>query len=236
MCPPSAGATHRWEYASPGGTLAKIPDCVPADTISQAAYGYAQKHLRTDILNHSIRVYLLAHGLGMREQSPLVSQAKVHLLFTASILHDIGTVSAHNGSQRFEVEGADAASDLLISHGVSESDAHDVWTAIAIHSSPGIAERISPLSRLVRMGVAMDFKRSAALRLTSEEEVGRVEGIFPRGQIEKVLGDVVVAQVLGRDGDGREAVDFKAPAASWPGVLVRSTRENPGWEGVNKAF
>jgi hypothetical protein len=66
------------------------------------------------------------------------------------------------------------------------------------------------------------------MALTSEAEVERVEGLFPRGEIEKVLGDAVVAQGLRRP--------EKAPAASWPGILVRSARENPGWEGVNRAF
>lgn len=82
----------------------------------------------------------------------------------------------------------------------------------------------------------MDFKRPAALRLTSGEEMERVEALFPRGDIEKVLGDAVVEQVLGRDGEGEEAAGVKAPAASWPGVLAASARENVGWEGVNKAF
>ena len=74
----------------------------------------------------------------------------------------------------------------------------------------------------------IDFKRPAALALTTEDEVETVEGVFPRGEIEKVLGDAVVEQGLRRP--------EKAPAASWPGVLVRSARENPGWEGVNRAF
>ena len=249
MCPPSAGATRRWEYAS--GTdssstataSATAPDCVPQDPVSQAAYAYAQVNLHPIILNHSLRVYLLAHGLGARETSPYVAGEKLHLLFTACILHGIGTTAAHDGDQRFEVEGGDAAFELLRSHNVSDAEAHDVWTAIAIHTSPGIAERIHPLSRLVRMGVAMDFKRPGALQLTSDEEVARVEALFPRGEIEKVLGDAVVGQVLGREREGqggeenvKDVVGAKAPAASWSGILVRSARENPGWEGVNKAF
>lgn len=211
---------------------------MPDDDISQAAYKHAHAHLNPTILNHSLRVYLLAHGLGTREDSPYIDKEHVHLLFTACILHDIGTTAVHNGPQRFEVEGADGATALLTSHGIAAAEAHDVWVAIAVHSSPGIAERIAPLSRLVRMGVAMDFKRTAALRLTSDEDVQRIEEAFPRGEIEKVLGDAVVEQVLAREreGEGAETVGAKAPASSWPGGLVKSQRENPGWEGVNKAF
>lgn len=236
MCPPSAGATRLWETLPSSTNTPSIPSCVPSDPISQAAYEHASQHLHASILNHSLRVYLLANGLGTRENSALVSRDNAYLLFTACILHDIGTCAKHNGTQRFEVEGADAAKSLLLEHGVPEADAHDAWVAIAVHSSPGIAERISPLSRLVRLGVAMDFKRIAALRLAAPGEVENVEMQWPRGEIEKVLGDAVVEQILQRDGEGKEVVDTKAPAASWPGVLVRSARENPGWEGVNKAF
>lgn len=239
MCPPSAGATRLWESANRTPNATPPPDCVPSDPISQAAYKYAAEHLHPSILNHSLRVYLLAHSLSTREKSLYTTtQTHLPLLFTASILHDIGTTAPHAGPQRFEVEGADGAQTLLRSHGVSEADAHHVWTAIALHTSPGIAERISPLARLVRMGVAQDFKRTAALRLAVEREIGDFEARFPRGEVEKVLGDGVVEQVLAleREGKGEESMGVKAPAASWPGILLRSARENPGWEGVNKAF
>jgi hypothetical protein len=51
---------------------------------------------------------------------------------------------------------------------------------------------------------------------------------LPRLDIEKELGDAVVRQALDRP--------EKAPPASWPGDLVRATKEDPEWEGVNKAF
>ncbi|EEB93572.1 hypothetical protein MPER_07748 [Moniliophthora perniciosa FA553] len=50
-----------------------------------------------------------------------------------------------------------------------ESSLHKVWTAIALHTSPGIAERIDPFTRLVRLGVNMDFSR------TVRDEYGATE-------------------------------------------------------------
>lgn len=116
---------------------------------------------------------------------------------------------------------------FLSQHGISKEDCHEGWIAIAIHDTPQIAERITPLARLVRLGVAIDFKRPA-LAMVSSEQVERVEGEFPRGEIEKVLGDAVVEQAL--------KCPEKAPAACWPGGMYRSKLENPDWEGVNKAF
>jgi hypothetical protein len=190
MCPPASEAAI---FNPPARTTGSIPDCVPNDTISQAAYKYAAEHLHPTILNHSLRVFLYARALGRREQSPYTS--RIHLLFAASILHDIGTCATHDGEQRFEVEGADAAKIFLLSHNVPEMEAHDAWIAIACHTSPGIGERISALARLVRLGVTIDFKRPAAMLFTSDDEVREVEKVFGRGEIEKVLGDVVVEQV-----------------------------------------
>ncbi|KAK4903294.1 hypothetical protein LTR27_000222 [Elasticomyces elasticus] len=205
--------------------------CVPADKLSQSAYTYAAKNLHPAILVHSLRVWLYAKALAQREGSDYGSSKYLPLLFAACIFHDVGSCAAHNGSQRFEVEGGDAATSHLRAHGVSESDAHDVWVAIALHTSPGIAERISPLARLIRLAVTIDFKRPAALRFTNGEEVEAIETLFPRGNIEKVLGDAVVNQALVTV--GAEARDTKAPAASWAGVMVRSARDNPEWHATN---
>ncbi|KAK1818620.1 hypothetical protein LTR12_006931 [Friedmanniomyces endolithicus] len=211
-----------------------IPDCVPSDTLSLAAYAHAFGNLHPAILAHSLRVWLFAKALAQREESEYATDRRMHLLFIACIFHDMGSCSAYNGSQRFEVEGADAAMQGFLAPHVAERDAHDVWVAIALHTSPGIAERISPLARLIRIAVIIDFKRPAAMRFTSDKEVEAVEALFPRGEIEKVLGDAVVDQVLGI-GDA-DASDAKAPAATWAGVMVKSKRANPEWNGVNKAF
>ena len=255
MCPPSAFQTTdsdaSQEAANTTTSASSSPDFIPIDPISVAAYTYASQHLHPLILNHSLRVYLYAKALGEREKSSWTSSpARLALLFTACIFHDIGTTAAHDtGPVRFEIEGADAAERFLLQFqdkdggeggpgGVSEADAHEVWIAIALHSTPQIAERISLLSKLVRMGVARDFGRYA-LPVDSEGSVdsefydnglssAEVEAKLPRGEIEKVLGDAVVQQAVKRPG--------KAPGACWPGGLLKAHLEEPGWEGVNKAF
>lgn len=227
MCPPQSGSVsvHAPENAA---DPASIPDCVPTDDISKFTYGYASGALHPVILNHSLRVYLFAKALAEREQSAWASPARLPLLFAACMYHDVGTCSAHDGSWRFEVDGADAAAQGLGAMKVSEADVHEVWVAIALHTSPHIAERISPLARLVRWGVTMDFKRPAAMKFTTDVEVEANERLFPRREIEKVLGDAVVEQALQKP--------EKAPMVSWPGVMLESKLENPEWEGVNKAF
>lgn len=228
MCPISGVSTSTKTHEQHSSS---IPSIVPADPISQAAYTHAAAEVHQAILSHSTRVYLHAAQVSKQEDLSWHKEPKLSsLLFVACIFHDIGTSSTYNtGPTRFEIEGADAAVRFLKQYpSITESERHEVWTAIAIHDTPQIAERIGVLPRLVRLGVTIDFKRPTALSMVDENWVQSVEKDFNRDEIEKVLGDAVVAQAL--------EVPEKAPPACWPGLLLRAKLENPDWEGVNKGF
>ncbi|KAH6997453.1 hypothetical protein EDB80DRAFT_781247 [Ilyonectria destructans] len=81
-----------------------------------------------------------------------------------------------------------------LSHGILESESHQVWIAVALHTSPGIAERIYPLSRMVRYGVMLDFSAATRVVMGAVAYSAEVEAHLPRLDIEKVLGDTVVHQ------------------------------------------
>lgn len=225
------------------GTPATLPpDCVPHDELSVSAYKLAQSNLPLSILNHSLRVYLYAKFIADYEKSSWANPDRLPLLFVACILHDIGCTPRFDGPQRFEVEGGDAAAAHLRLHGVPPGDVHEVWQAIALHTSPQIAERVSSLARLIRATVLIDFHEAGAKaggrlfeslkdengNIHAESIRGTIEESFPRLEPEKILGDAVVAQALKQRG--------KAPAASWPGIMLRAKLDEPEWEGVNKAF
>ena len=228
MCPPSEIRQHAGGAAPPTSTSTAIPDCVPPDPRSQSAYTLAREKLPLDLLNHSVRVYLNAKWHAERDSSPWSAPERLPLLFVACMLHDIGCASDFDGPLRFEVEGAEAAAKHLrqSSTATDDADIHDVWQSIALHTSPHIAERISPLTALVRRGVVMDFSQPTEADV--EEAKKRGEAMFPRLAIEKVLSDTVVEQGLKQ----RE----KALPGTWVGMLVKSKEENPEWEGVNKGF
>jgi hypothetical protein len=64
---------------------------------------------------------------------------------------------AHSSAnERFEVDGANAARDFLRGHGISQEDIDTVWTAIALHTTPGIPQHMHPVVALVTAGVEMD--------------------------------------------------------------------------------
>ena len=75
----------------------------------------------------------------------------------AQVAHDLGLTDKYRTThQRFEVDGAEEARRFLSSHGIPEDAAPRVWTAIALHTTPGIPEFMAPEIALVTAGVETD--------------------------------------------------------------------------------
>ncbi|MEU4098206.1 HD domain-containing protein [Streptomyces sp. NPDC026673] len=181
--------------------------------------------LHPAILNHSVRVWLLADHVGRQEG---VAERDREALAVACLFHDAGTARSHDGPQRFEVEGADAAREFLSPHGWPAPLVQKIWEAIALHTSPGIAERMGTLPRLVRLGVMADFGRAGPTGPQYKEELAPLLDLLPRMNIEAVLADAVVEQAL--------RCPEKAPRSSWPGGLLAAHLAHPEHKGVNPAF
>ena len=224
---------------------------IPPNPICLKAYTHASTHLAPAILSHSIRVFLYARHIA---NLPLPSSFKDFawsrrsaenqetLIFIAALFHDIGTCDNFDGDERFEVCGADAAVNFMkdeeqgAGKGMGASARDDVWTAVACHTSAGIAENIAPLARIIRLAVLCDFDRVGIREeLMVLGMVGEMEGRFERRDIERVLGEAVVGQIRRREGGRR---DRKAPGNSWPGGLWRGAVEmrEKGLDGVNIYF
>jgi hypothetical protein len=103
------------------------------------------------------------------------------LLYTGAMFHDIGLTQRYRESQlRFEVDSANAARDFLRSHGISEADIEKVWTAIALHTTPGIPEHMHSEIALVTAGVEMDVLGFAYDEFTKDQREA-VVAAYPRG-------------------------------------------------------
>src|SRR3984957_16752343 len=89
------------------------------------------------LFNHSSRVYFFGALAGQRRGFKFDAE----LLYAGAMFHDIGLVSSYSSdADRFEVDGANAARDFLRRHNISERDIDHVWTAIALHTTPGIPQ------------------------------------------------------------------------------------------------
>jgi HD domain len=126
-----------------------IPDSKLARTITEFI-----RDTETELLfNHSSRVYLFGALAGVHRGLRFDRE----LLYAGAMFHDIGLMPSHGShNERFEVDGAHAARDFLRSHGIAEEDAYTVWTAIALHTTPGVPVHMHPVVALVTAGVEMD--------------------------------------------------------------------------------
>ena len=79
------------------------------------------------------------------------------LLYIGAMFHDLGLNQEFRGSgRRFEVDSANEARRFLQGRGVPEDSIRRVWTAIALHTTPGIPEFMEPEVALVTAGVEYD--------------------------------------------------------------------------------
>jgi hypothetical protein len=105
------------------------------------------------LFHHSSRVYYWAALAGKRRRL----RYDAELLYAGAMFHDMGLTPQHSSDdERFEVDGANVARDFLRGHGISQEDIDTVWTAIALHTTPGIPQHMHPVVALVTAGVEMD--------------------------------------------------------------------------------
>jgi hypothetical protein len=105
------------------------------------------------LFHHSSRVYYFGALAGKHRGLKFDPE----LLYAGAMFHDMGLTPRHSSlDERFEVDGANAARDFLRGHGISEAAIDTVWTAIALHTTPGIPRHMHPVVALVTAGVEMD--------------------------------------------------------------------------------
>ena len=127
----------------------RIPDSRLAREITQ----FVRDTESALLFHHSSRVYYWGALAGKRRGLKFDRE----LLYAGAMFHDIGLTPAHSSAhERFEVDGANAARDFLRSHGIGQDDIDTVWTAIALHTTPGIPQHMHPVVALVTAGVEMD--------------------------------------------------------------------------------
>lgn len=170
-------------------TTTSVP-ALPGTPLAVRALEYVRACETEPVINHSIRSYLFATLLADHEGLRPVADYDKDLLFYACVLHDLGTSPLANGTERFEVEGADLAAAFLADGGFGAADVDLVWEAIALHSTPGIPERRGPLAYLTRLGVAMDFGLGS--EFIGDAQAQSIHDRYPRLNMTTALIDEIV--------------------------------------------
>lgn len=150
---------------------------VPETAVVVEATRLAREMTSSLIYHHSRRVFLFgqihAHRLGLMPDP--------ELLYLAALFHDTGLATPFSDQeQRFEVDGADHAHQFLIEHGFSAAAAETVWTAIALHTTPGIPGRMGPEIAATHFGVLTDVV-GFGLDGMDTEQVAEILAAHPRG-------------------------------------------------------
>src|SRR6202048_440118 len=118
------------------------------------------------LFHHSSRVYYFGALAGKHRGLKFDPE----LLYTGAMFHDMGLTHQHSSAhERFEVDGANAARDFLRRHGIAQQDIDIVWSAIALHTTPGIPPHMHPVIALVTAGVEMDVLGLAFPEFTEDE-------------------------------------------------------------------
>jgi hypothetical protein len=186
---------------------------VPAGPLAEAALTVVRTSESASVANHSLRSFYFADLLAAREGCDQDAAYDRDLLFAATVMHDLGTGALAKGEARFEVEGADLAAAVLREHGVAGPDVDRVWEAIALHTSPGIAERRGLLAYLTRAGVGIDFGRHPEI---ASAWASRIHAACPRLDMVRTLVDAIVERAARSPAAG--------PRYSIGGELLRERR------------
>jgi HD superfamily phosphodiesterase len=128
------------------------------------------------LFHHSSRVYYFGALAGKHRGLKFDPE----LLYIGAMFHDMGLTHQHSSpNERFEVDGANAARDFLRRHGIANDDIDIVWTAIALHTTPGIPQHMHPVIALVTAGVEMDVLGLTHAKYSDAEREAVVQ-IHPR--------------------------------------------------------
>ncbi|MER0242493.1 HD domain-containing protein [Streptomyces sp. HSW2009] len=202
---------------------------VPDSALAKEATTLVRDATDDLIFHHSRRVYLFGSLLGRARGL----ECDQELLYIGAMFHDLGLNEEFRTSgRRFEVDGAEEAAAFLRAHQVPEDAVRRVWTAIALHTTPGVPEFMEPEVALVTAGVEYDVlgidydrispdDRAAIVALHPRPDFKRrilaafTEGIAPKP--ETTFGNVK-ADVLAHFVPGFQRGDFVTVIreSAWP--------------------
>jgi hypothetical protein len=156
---------------------------IPDSTIARQATDLLLEHGTEFLYHHSLRAFLFASLNGAHKAIPYDAE----LLYVSSVFHDLGLTPHYSSpNKRFEVDGANAARDFLKSHGLPHHTLQLVWDAIALHTTPGIAEYKEAEVALLNYGVAMDVVGRGYEHLPEQHREDIIKQ-FPRAGFKKSI-------------------------------------------------
>ena len=163
---------------------------------------------------HSERSYRFAAAFAAADGVELDDE----VLYLGTVLHDIGLSPAAEGSERFEVRGANSVRELLLDHGMERDRVANVWDCIAMHASTPLARHKSPETRYANLGIALDVRGSGA-EVLEPALVRAVLDRWPRHDFPTEFEAVLADEVRAHPGSVRMSWLESVASAHVPGFV-----------------
>jgi hypothetical protein len=128
--------------------------CIPHSPLAVATAETVRASLPEVLTRHASRVFVFASLDARREDYSCDDD----VLYVAAMFANMGLSAAYaHSALRYEIDSADAACAFLKYHGAPSGVLDEVWRAIALHTTPGLPARTSPLARMLAAAVRTDL-------------------------------------------------------------------------------
>ena len=135
------------------------------------------------VYHHSRRVYFWGSLQGRNRDLSYDPE----LLYIGAMFHDLGlNEEFRHSDRRFEVSSANEARQFLHVHGAPDDSVRRVWTAIALHTTPGVPEFMEPEIALVTAGVEYDVL-GIGYRDISDADRAAITALHPRPDFKRQI-------------------------------------------------
>ena len=130
------------------------------------------------LVNHAMRTFYFGALIGQQQKLSFDGE----LFFLACALHDLGLTQKYQGKLPFEIQGAEAARQILSAAGLPAEKTEIVWDGIAMHPQTISNYKRSEIS-LVGSGAGADVV--GGIEDLSAESVKAIVSAFPRLQFKQ---------------------------------------------------
>jgi HD domain len=156
---------------------------IPDSRLAKDAADILREHGNDLLWNHSNRVFLFGAVNGKQAKQ----NYDLELLYVSALFHDLGLTKQYSSSDlRFEVDGANAARQFLQHYDIPDATIQLVWDAIALHTTPGVAEHKQSEVALLFHGVGLDVMGDGFEQFPKELR-DEIIKMFPRNNFKKEI-------------------------------------------------
>jgi hypothetical protein len=152
---------------------------VPQDDVSAATWRWAHRMLPGSLLAHSVRAFCWGDEIAAGEGWSFDRR----ILWTASLIHDVGLTRITRNSMCFEVEGAEIARSFLERQGMPADEADRVAIAIILHMQPNVTLADGVESVLLDRATGIDVRGTEFDLIDASRP--RVMRAYPRGPFDR---------------------------------------------------